>query len=397
MKAIVIVALLVAPAWAQPADVTADQAVALYREHSPRLTATRAQVDVTAADLVDAGIYPNPSIAVSTTNIVQGQDTFGHSQETLELDVPILIGGQRGHRKDAAGARVATKRAEVAAGQATAELDVRRKWLALLASQQKVAALATALDDDKAVRVIVAGRQAAGAKSPYELERMDLAVATAASKLDEAKIDDEVAANALAAAVGLRDWRPHAVGDFKPSAELAAALSGDHPELAVPRAAQTQARLEEDQAHADAVPTPSLQLQSFGTTDPEGIAIMLGISIPLPIFDRNQGAVARARASAQQAHLEHDAKTQELATELGHATHVLAARKLGLVQFEADAFGRLDKVRQMAEASYKSGQGGIVELLDALDAITEARARHVELIEAVLDAELDVRAAATGR
>jgi outer membrane protein TolC len=51
----------------------------------------------------------------------------------------------------------------------------------------------------------------------------------------------------------------------------------------------------------------------------------------------------------------------------------------------------------MAEASYRSGQGGIVELLDALDAITEARLREIELVTAALDAELDVRAAAHGR
>ncbi|HEY0993186.1 MAG TPA: hypothetical protein VGD80_39305, partial [Kofleriaceae bacterium] len=36
----------------QPAEVTADQAIALYREHSPRLAARRAAIDVTAADLV---------------------------------------------------------------------------------------------------------------------------------------------------------------------------------------------------------------------------------------------------------------------------------------------------------------------------------------------------------
>src|SRR6185369_8319871 len=106
-------------------EVTADQAVALYREHSPRLAANRAAIDVTAADLLDARIYPNPTLSLGTTNIVQGQDTFGHSQETLGLDVPILIGGQRGHRERAANARIAAKRAEVDVDQAKAELEVR--------------------------------------------------------------------------------------------------------------------------------------------------------------------------------------------------------------------------------------------------------------------------------
>jgi outer membrane protein, heavy metal efflux system len=384
-------------AWADvPADVTADQAVELYRQRSPRLVATKAQIDVTGADLVDAGIYPNPDITLSTTNIVQGQDTFGHSQELVEVDVPILI-GKRGHRRDAARARIATKTAEVAAGQAGAEIEIRRKFVALLAAQHRVTAFAEALDEAKAVRVIVAGRQAAGAKSPYDLERTDLAVATAASKLDGAKVDVDAASGALAVAVGISDWHPHALGDFKPAAAAPGAVAGEHPELLLPRAGLSQARKEEAQAHADAIPTPSLQVQAFGTTDPQGIAMLFGVTMPLPIFDRNQGAVARARASARQAELEGQAKTVELSMALANASRVLVARRETLARWQADAVERLPRVRQMAEASYKNGQGGIVELLDALDAISEAKLHDIELIEAVLGAELDVRAAALGR
>jgi cobalt-zinc-cadmium efflux system outer membrane protein len=68
-----------------------------------------------------------------------------------------------------------------------------------------------------------------------------------------------------------------------------------------------------------------------------------------------------------------------------------------VAQFEADAIARLPRVRAMAEASYRAGQGTIVELLDALDAITEARLHELELVTAAQGAALDVRAAALGR
>jgi outer membrane protein TolC len=51
----------------------------------------------------------------------------------------------------------------------------------------------------------------------------------------------------------------------------------------------------------------------------------------------------------------------------------------------------------MAESAYKSGQGGIVELLDAVDAITDAKLRELELRQAVIDGELDLRRATLGR
>jgi cobalt-zinc-cadmium efflux system outer membrane protein len=387
-------------AYAQPAEITADQAVALYRERSPRLAANRAAIDVTAADLVDATIYPNPTLSLSSTNIAQGQDTFGHHQELVGLDVPILIGGQRDHRERAAGARIAAKRAEVDVDQAKAELEIRRRFLALLGAQEKLAALGAALDDARAVRAIVAGRQQAGAKSPYELERTDLALAALASKREEAVTDIATASGALAQAVGLPDWQPRAAGAFKPpelAAPPAVTLGTDHPELVAGVAAQAVARSEQALAHAEAVPTPSLQLQGFGTTDPQGIALTIGFAIPLPLFDRNQGAVARARAQERAAELDHHATGTELAADLARALAIERARRAAVAQFEADAIERLPRVRTMAEASYRAGQGGIVELLDALDAITEARLREIDLIAAALAAELDVRAAAHGR
>jgi len=394
---IISIAALGGLAAAQPAEVTADQAVALYRERSPRLAASRAAVDVTAADLEDAKIYPNPTLSLSTTNTVHGEDTIGHSQEVVGLDIPILIGRQRGHRERAAQARIAAKRAEVDIDQAKAELEIRRRFNALLGAQQKVAALAAALDDAKAVRVIVAGRQQAGAKSPYELERTDLALAALASKHGEAVSDIAAASGALAQAVGIADWQPHAVGPFAPAEAADVTLGADHPELVAGLAAQTVARSEQALAHAEAVPTPSLQLQGFGTTDPQGLALTIGVAVPLPAFDRNQGAVARARAQQRAAELEHRATTSELSADLARAVAMERARRAAVVQFQADAIARLPRIRTMAEASYRAGQGGIVELLDALDAIIEARLREIELVAAALDAALDVRAAARGR
>jgi outer membrane protein, heavy metal efflux system len=404
MKALTIVITIVALlriAAAQPAEVTADQAVALYRAHSPRLAANTAAIDVTAADLVDARIYPNPTLSLGTTNIIQGQDTFGHSQETVGLDVPILIGGQRGHRGRAADARISAKRAEVDVDQARAELEIRRRFLGLRAAQEKLTALGAALDDARAVRTIVAGRQQAGAKSPYELERTDLAVAALASKRDEAVTESTAASGALAQAVGIPDWQPHAAGAFT-AAELdapadAPAIALDHPALVAGVAAQALARSTQALAHAEAVPTPSLQLQGFGTTDPQGIALTIGVAIPLPVFDRNQGAIARARAQEHAAELDHRATAIELTADLARAVAIERARRAAVAQFDGDAIERLPRLRAMAEASYRAGQGSLVELLDALDAITEARLREIELIAAALDAALDVRAAARGR
>jgi len=397
MKRLIVILAFVRSAAAQPApEVTIDQAVDMYRARNPRLVAARASIAVTAADLVDADLYPNPTIGVSASSTVHGTATSGDTLEQGELDIPLLI-GKRGARATAAQHRVASTRAEVATGEAEGVREVRRRFVALLAAQERVAAMTTALDEARKIRTIVAGRREAGAKSPYDLERAELALATVESKLAEATTDQLTAATSLAAAIGVPAWQPHATGTFKPgAAPLPAAVDAAHPALAKTKAAEAQARAEEELAHAEARPTPSLAISGYNTTGPSGLAVTLGLSLPLPIFDRNQGAVARARAQAKAAALDHEATAFELGSTLERATRVYAAQKDALAKFEADAIERLPRIRTMAEDAYRSGQGGIVELLDALDAIAETRLRDIDLTEALLDTELDLRAAATG-
>lgn len=392
-----VVAPAVAFAQAPPADVTIDQAVTLYVERSPRVAAARATIDVTAADLVEARIYPNPSIALSTSGTVHGTPTSGETLEQGELDVPLLV-GKRGYRVRAAERRVAAARAQVGVGEADGVREVRQRFVALLAAQERVVAMTLTVDETRKVRAIVAGRREAGAKSPYDLERTDLALATVESKLAEAAAEQLAAASELSAAVGIAGWAPHAVGEFRPASSAAAtAVDVAHPALARARAAEAQAHAEEELAHAEARPTPSLVVSGYNTTGPAGVGITFGIQLPLPVFDRNQGAVARARAGERAAALDREATTIELGSAVERTARLLAARKDALAKFEADAMERLPRIRTMAEDAYRSGQGGIVELLDALDALSETRMRDIELIEAVLDSELALRAAATGR
>jgi len=386
----------VSHAQAPGADVTVDQAVALYREHSPRLMATRASIDVTRADIVEARIYPNPSLGVNGAHTTVGGDTMGHTQIGLDLEIPILIGHQRARREEAANRHVDATQADVAVTQGEAELDIRARFAALLATQEQSAVLAAALADAKALRAIVAARTGAGAGSEYAVERIDLEIAALASRVDEAAANQASAAGDLAVAVGMPGWQPHAVGDLAPPAPGTPAIDPAHPALALDKATQAAAHADEARAHADAVPTPTLALQSWSTADPLGLVLSAGISMPLPLFDRNQGAVARARAEAHRAELELAAKTHELESELGRATRVLGARRDAVTHFQAEGLQRLAKLRTMAEASYRAGQGGIVELLDALDAITDARLRDIELRAAVAAADLDVRRAALG-
>jgi cobalt-zinc-cadmium efflux system outer membrane protein len=390
-----VLAFLLLSSAAYADDLTLDQAIALYREHSPRLAASRAAVGVAAADVVEARIYPNPEVGLNTARNVHGDTAGPQSQYQLDLSIPVLIGHQRGRREDAAHAHVAATQREVEADQAQTELDIVDKFEALVVAQERAQNLTTAFEDTRKVRDIVAGRSTAGATSAYAVERIDLELASLSSRVDDAHVTEQAASSVLAIAIGMPALPIHAQGTLDVAATPA--LDGAHPLLATLRADLAAARADETRARADAVPTPSLALSAFTTDGPQGVAVIAGVTVPLPLFDRNQGAVARARAEARKSELELEATANALGGELARATKEVTQRRESLARYQGDAMHRLEKVREMAEASFKNGQGGIVELLDALTAITDAKLQELELRQGVANAVLAVRRASKGR
>src|SRR6185369_7136307 len=167
-----------------------------------------------------------------TSRTFAGDTGNAADQYTLDLSVPVLLGGKRKHRTAAANAHVAATRAEVALTQGDSELEIRAHFADLLAAQEQTSVLTTALADARTLRDIVAGRSSAGAGSAYAVERIDLAIASLASRVDTAKADEAAASGVLATAVGLPGWHPHAVGDLISTAgHPAGVIDAEHPAL----------------------------------------------------------------------------------------------------------------------------------------------------------------------
>ena len=121
-----------APTPGPPAVVTLTDVLAWLHDHSPRTLADRAAVDVAAAEVVQAGILPNPSVSYDQADTVSGIDTIGERQRILGLEMPLLIWGERGARVDAARRQTDAASADVRSRYADAAQEARRLFVALL-------------------------------------------------------------------------------------------------------------------------------------------------------------------------------------------------------------------------------------------------------------------------
>jgi outer membrane protein, heavy metal efflux system len=380
------------------AEVTLAQVLRMVRERSPRLAAEASVVDIVDAERVEARIRPNPEIEWIAGRRVRGVDHLDGTEMELSVGVPIEIGGKRRARIRLAERLVAAARADVAVGHTAYAQEAAQIYAALSAAQERVRVFEQAVADIEDIERVIIGRAQLGASSRYHVERTHLEVITLRTRLAELHAEREDIASLLARAVGAPGWRPGGGGALAPLGITAVddrdAVAARLPLLAAKRSYEQATEAAIAAARTLRWPDPEFVIGALSNSDPYGLAGVVGVSIPIPVFDRGQGELARARAEARTARLEREAATAESLVDLERARRLLDNRRAALRSFEEGAIARLPALRRMAEQAYLQGESGIGELLDTIEAITETMLDHIGLVEGVLSAEIDYLAAA---
>lgn len=380
-----------------PQRVTIAQLLEIVREKSPRFAALRVPIEAAKADVVGAGILPNPRVTYGRYDLVSRRNTMydGNVQQEVTLEIPVLIAGQRSARRTAAERRLEATEAGVEADFAGLAYEVWRLFVKLLAGQERVAVLRDAANDIERLRAIVAGREEAGSASPYDVLRIGIEGKSLDARLESARNELVATAGDMGSLLGLPGWQPEAVGKLAPLgvptdlASLWDEAERRNPELEAARRQQLAADAGLDRARRERWPTPSLLVGSAFTERPYGMASFVGVSVELPLFDRGQGGMARASVEKQAASLEQQLIVSRTRAELERALELLARRRDSRMKFEREVVDKLPSLKQMGESAYRLGKGTLLELLDASRSRTQIRIDHLDLLEAETVAELD--------
>jgi cobalt-zinc-cadmium efflux system outer membrane protein len=118
-----------------------------------------------------------------------------------------------------------------------------------------------------------------------------------------------------------------------------------------------------------------------------------GLSLPLPVFDRGQAGVARARAETRRARLRTTAVERVARGEYDRAVAVVRDREEALQQWQEHLAEAVPRLRAMAREAYAGGVSSVLELIDAERTHLQARLRGLELSRAVALARIDLDAA----
>lgn len=388
---------------ALPETVSIQDLLKIVREKSPRYALVRSQIEAAEADVVAANVLPNPKISYGRFDQAGGLKNTqfdGPSQQNITVEVPMLLAGQRGARKDAAERQV-----DVAAARVEVDYNqlIRESWhlfVQLLANQQRVSVLDEAGLELQRLQAIIYVKQNAGTASQYDVLRITQEVQSLNTRLENAQTNLTSTVGELASLLGFPNWKPQASGRLEPigiSADidkLWQQAEYNNPELETARKEMIAADSGQERAERERWPVPSLMFGTAFTDKPYGNTSFSGVSVDLPIFDRGQGGMARAVAEKHASQLKRELLMATTRQELERAVDVLVRRRATLAKAEKEMIAPLSTLKQMAEDAYRLGQTGLIELLDSSRTRTEIRLNYLELLQNEVEAELDVMTAA---
>jgi cobalt-zinc-cadmium efflux system outer membrane protein len=291
-----------APATAEPAGpLDLRSALALALRFNPGLSSASREREASDAAVLQAGAWPNPVFDAQVEDLRRGNRTT-----TLQLSQPIELGGKRAARvtaaeraRDQAASALLARRSELRASVITLFFEV-------LAAQERLRLAQDSVGLAEVATRAAANRVAAGKVSPLEESRARVAEAGIRVELLQAEGALRSARQQLAALWGNPNPRfTQADGALdRLPADAAADVEGRL--SAAPVLRQARLEVERRQALSDLeqarrVPDVTVSLGAKRVPADEGMGsgsgsnqVVVGLSVPLPIFDTNRGNVAEA-------------------------------------------------------------------------------------------------------
>jgi len=380
--------------------LTVDEAVVAALQHNPSLRAKTLELGSTQANEITAGLRPNP---VASYLAEQLGNRNVDSQQTVTLGQPIETGGKRRRRLESARAATAVTTEEIADARRQVILLVRKAFTDALVARATIELAGDNLKALDEVERLQRFRVERGDLSELELLRLQVQRFAFERDATDARQAGETARIALRSAIGPAGVAESVeiVGalDFRdvsldPSTLRRRALEA-RPDLRAAEAAQAKARADVELARANAWWdfTPQLEYQRIGNDNTVGV----GISVPLRIFDRNQGEIARARSEVSRAAaLRQAAATQALAEVDTAYAGVLVLRER-VISLRDVYLPKATQARQTVEFAYRRGGVSLLDFLDAQRTYRETALEHLRALGNLRAAVDQLEAAIGGR
>lgn len=373
-----------------PDLLTLEAATERFLQRNLALEAARLEVGVAAADRVAANLRPRPGITITGENLgVSGPTQFNRLYEVgTTIAQPIELGGRAERRREVAERTVALAEAQLTNVMQRRLLDLRRGYFeAVLARANLEIARENRASFEELVRLNTV-RLKEGDVAEVELIRvrlelikLDAGVATSSLAYEQAKVrvlellgESEYTRAAALDLRGPLNYTPVTLD----LAQLREAALARRPEIKITESEQALAaavlRLEESRGKGEI--TPFVGYRRVGIDD----TLAVGVTIPLPFGNRNQGGIARAAAQQQVVATNLQLVRNRVLAEVETAYLAYLTARGQVRAYEGGPLNQSQESVTVTLAAYREGVTPLINLIDAQRTRAEVRGSYLKAL-----------------
>ena len=374
---------------ALPPVLTMDDALRIFRERGFDLLIAEAQIAAAEGDATAARAFANPQLSASAGRSFDYDPRACPGCSATAWSIGLtdpsalsdLISGKRGLRIEVARAALAAAKRSRDDALRTLSLQVRQAVLDGALQQSQLALARELAESTERTRALDERRLRSGAVSEAELARAEVAALQAQQVVDLTEQALIAARLQIAFLLGVRDPAPEeftidpaffdrALPEAGPALDLLAreALES-RPDLLAASAQAARAEAALALARRQRVPDVALSAQyaqeGSGQNALQPPTLVFGAQLPLPIFYRQAGEIARAEADLRAQRIQQEKLRAQALIEVQQASAAVEANRRLVQRLRTRLLGRARRVRDLVQVQYEKGAASLLELLDA--------------------------------
>jgi len=372
-----------------PKLITLDEAITLALANSPSLKAARIQIQQNQAQEITANLRPNPVLS-GDSQFIPFFNPSQFSQDVEQYDVGLGYtferGGKRQKRLQAARDTTSVTKAQVADAERALSFNVAQQFINILLANSNLQLAQEDLKSFKQTVDISELRYKAGDISEGDYLKIKLQLLQFQTDVSSARVAKVQALGSLRQLIGYgaipHDFDAAGELDYQPLTarleDLQVKALGLRPDL---RAAQQGVVAAKSQvALAKANGKQDVNLTGNYSHTPGLSSVSWFLSIPIPIFDRNQGEIARTKFGVGQAEFSQKAGEDTVMTDVTNAYESTTTNQEVVQLYKS---GYLKEAQDSRDISLYAYKGGAATLLDFLDAERSYRATELAYRQAL--------------
>ena len=378
-------------------NISLPEAIAAALAHNPKLKALSLDINAAQARSLQAGLLPNPELEIEVGEIGGTGERSGYdSSETPISSCNIELGGKRSKRMRIASLEQEIVELDYASERLDMINEVIKAFIEIQAAQEQLNLAEEVVRLSEQAYQAAAEKVEAGKNAPVDRTMAKIALSNARIEYEKAGNRLISTRNRLAAAWGSSEpVFEKAAGDFyeladTPELDKLTGLISQNPDVArwSMEKEKRRAALELEKAKKTSDIRLGGGIQYFN--EPDDSAIILGLSIPVPLFDRNQGNIKEATYLLAQAQENRRAVETDTRAALAESVTTLSSVFSETTILKNEVLPSAQEAFDVAGRGYNEGKFEYLVVLDAQRTLFEVSEKYIEAVAEYHKARADV-------